>query len=385
MNNRGPNQHYLLLAQKWLEGIISEEELKEYTTWLKEIDPEAVLEIPEQVASNKEAHRKIVYDKIRRSIEMEPTHPRHQSYRRILYVAAVFTGIILVGYLSYLYVGESKKLPVKEVTTKPVEDIQPGITGAVLHLGNGKVIILDTASNGYLQNNILKNQGAVVFENASDNDSVQYNTLATPRARLQQLILPDGSHIWLNAESSIRFPSKFTGNTREVEITGEAYFEVAPNKAKPFIINVKQSSVIVVGTQFNVMAYPDEAYVETTLLEGSVKFRNNQQELDLRPGQQSRLSSAQKLQLVVHPDLELVMAWKNGFQSFRNTDIKSILRQITRWYDVEVEFIGDIPSGITYSGDIPREVTLLQLLKALESEQLHFMLDAPNKKLSVDF
>lgn len=378
-------QKYLLLAQKWVDGTISDEELKEYTDWLKQIDPDIAVNVPANIASDKDAHKEKIYKALQRRIKSE--HPRQTKpvYRRTLQWAAVFTGISILSYFAYNFVTENKEsLP--QVTIQPVAtDVEPGTNGAILTLANGKVIVLDTASNGTLDNNVLKSIEAIVFEAPPKDEPVQYNTLTTPRARQQQLILPDGSRIWLNAESSIRFPTTFNGNIREIEISGEAYFEINPNKTKPFVVNVQQSSITVLGTHFNVMAYANEAFLETTLLEGAVSFNNNNNKIVLKPGEQSKLSQNNQIQLVTNPDIDMIMAWKNGFQSFKKTDIAAILRQIKRWYDVEVEYEGNIPPEITFTGEIPREVTLSQLLKALESKQVHFILDAAHKKIHVQF
>jgi ferric-dicitrate binding protein FerR (iron transport regulator) len=385
MHENQQYQKYLLLAQKWVDGTISEEELQEYTDWLKQIDADAHIEIPAEIAATKEAHREKIFRELQRRIKSEGADQPKPVYRRLLQWAAMFTGIILLGYFTYHLINGTKERTAQKTIAAIPGDVQPGTNGAILALANGKVIVLDTAANGTLDNNVMKSRATIVFEKVPEDEPVQYNTLTTPRARQQQLILPDGSHVWLNAESSIRFPTAFTGKTREIAISGEAYFEISPDKTKPFVVNVRQSSVVVLGTHFNVMAYPDEAFLETTLLEGAVSFRNDNEQMTLRPGQQSRLSQTKQLQLVTNPDIEMIMAWKNGFQSFKKADIGAILRQIKRWYDVEVEYEGEIPPELTFTGEIPREVTLSQLLKALESKRLHFIMDAPNRKLQVQF
>ncbi|MET0299139.1 MAG: FecR domain-containing protein [Flavitalea sp.] len=391
MTPKLPDQRYLDLAKKWVDGNITDTELQEYIQWLKDLDPDATLEIHTDKASQKQ----LLFDKIRERLAAEgaelpgsPEPKQAMLIPRMLKVAAVVTGIFLTGYLTFITVGTQKQPTPSAATAKklpPATDVQPGSNGAVLTLANGKVIVLDTASNGALDNNVMKQTGTIVFADEKNDGIVQYNTLTTPRARQQQLVLPDGSKIWLNAESSIKFPTRFAGNTRQVEISGEVYFEVAPDKAKPFVVNIGNSSVNVLGTHFNIMAYSSEAFLETTLLEGKVEFRNNDQQVELKPGQQSKLSAKGQIRLSNNVDIDLVMAWKNGFQAFSSTDLKTILRQAGRWYDVDVEYDGEIPPGITFTGEVPREVTLLQLLKALESKQLQFELDAPNKKLLVHY
>lgn len=385
MTNQTPYERYLLLAHKWVEGTISEEELKEYTDWLRDVDPEAIVSIPPDQATNKAAHRKQIFQGIQSKIDQEKHLQSRRIVVKLLQRAAVVAGIALL----VIFLFPNRKSQVATTTPEQAEisptDIQPGTNGAVLTLANGKVIILDTASNGTLHDHVLKNTEALVFEPVNNSQQVQFNTLSTPRARQQHLILPDGSKVWLNAESSIRFPNAFIGETREIDITGEVYFEITHDKKKPFIVKSKEASITVLGTHFNVMSYPNETFLETTLLEGAVRYNFKQHQVLLKPGQQARTSKREKTELVPDPDLELVMAWKNGFQSFRKTDINAILRQITRWYDVDVVAEQDIPSDITFSGDIPREVTLTQLLKALESKQLHFSLDAPHKKVHLQY
>ena len=393
MSQNQPDQRYHDLALKWVNETISDEELDEYINWLNRIDTEEELIIPHQLAADRDQHKTKIYNEITRRLSKEAPRPARYRFMHTWQSAAVIMGLFLTGGLTYMLTHTGKppaSLPAPAVVAS---DIEPGVTGAVLRLANGKVIVLDTAANGNLEHSIMKSSEAVVFEPAPASDSAQYNTLSTPRARQQQLVLPDGSRVWLNAESSIRFPSAFDGKIRKVEITGEAYMEVSPDKIRPFIVDLNQSSITVLGTHFNVMAYPEETHIETTLLEGSVKFQTASAELLLRPGQQSRfsykeannVSSSKRLALDRNPDLESVMAWKNGFQSFKNADLSVIFRQITRWYDVEVEYEGSLPADISFSGQIPREVTLKQLLQALQSDNLHFDLDAPHRKLHVHF
>ena len=409
MNEQHPDQKYLDFAQKWVDGTITDDEKAEYIEWLKQLDSEASLDVSPEIATGKFEHKQKILAEIQRRIGDEQhsqnyhaglsvvtdeatlsqrgyhTRIRNNSARKIFAAAAVLTGLILSAYFMFFNKNNRETLTSSEVATKKSTDLEAGSTGAVLTLANGKVIVLDTAANGTLASQVMKNQEAIVFAADTTSQIVQYNTLSTPRARQQQLILPDGSRVWLNAESSIRFPTAFTGSNRQVQITGEAYFEIRPDKTKPFIVNMDQSSVRVLGTHFNVMAYPDERFIETTLLEGSVQFNNGDRHLMLIPGQQSKLSQTHELLLERKPDLELVMAWKNGFQSFKNTNLATILRQVRRWYDVDIDLDPNIPSEITFSGEVPREVTLQQLLTALESKQLKFSLDAEKRMLSVRY
>jgi transmembrane sensor len=414
MNSKHPDQKYLEFARKWVDGTITDEEKAEYIAWLKQSELGARLYVDPDIASSREEHRLKIFAEIQRRISEEnsdqksadqnyeanplpagseayplphysPASTKKISFKRVLAAAAVVAGLIFSGYLIFFNKPEQSSVSSSQPEKKKEIDVAAGTTGAILTLANGKVIVLDTAANGDLGNRVMKNQEAIVFEAVTTGETIQFNTLATPRARQQQLVLPDGSRVWLNAESSIRFPTAFTGSTREIELTGEAYLEINPDKKKPFIVRIQRSSVTVFGTHFNVMAYPEEPFVETTLLEGSVRVDHGDRQMMLIPGQQSRLSKNQELLLDRHPDLELVMAWKNGFQSFKNADLGSILRQVRRWYDVEIRFDSDIPPEVTFSGEVPREVSLQQLIKALESKQLKFTLDAGERVLSVRY
>ena len=239
--------------------------------------------------------------------------------------------------------------------------------------------MLDSAANGTLaqQGNtkVLKLNGQIAYNKTGDMDAKPvYNTITTANGNQYQLILTDGSKVWLNAASSIRFPASFTGNERKVEITGEAYFEVAKNPNKPFKVEFKnkegdKSEIEVLGTHFNVNAYPDEPAFKTTLLEGSVKIINAHAVQMLTPGQQARLSR-QGIELEKNADIEQVMAWKNGFFLFDNTDIYTLMRQVSRWYDVDVHFEGSIP-GDGFSGKISRNVPLSKFLQVLEMNEVH--------------
>lgn len=303
--------------------------------------------------------------------------PKVKRMRVWRYAAAVL--VIIGGALAYNWLQKNDHPP-EHIAEAPAvqQDVTPGTNGAILTFSNGKTIVLDTARNGQLTEGVTKNDGSV----AISGNSVEYAKLTTPRGKQQQLVLHDGTKVWLNAASSIRFPSSFTGDRREVEITGEAYFEVAENKTKPFIVHAGQSKVEVLGTHFNVMAYGNENSLQTTLLEGSVEFRHGDKTVLLKPGQQSQLTSNKEIVLIRDADVETAVAWKNGKQAFSKSDIRSIMRQIERWYDIDVEYKGEVPKR-TFSGDISRSANLSELLKLLEASDIHFVLDAPNKKLTV--
>lgn len=290
--------------------------------------------------------------------------------------------ILMLGLSSYLFFQfNGHRFPETETPQLLSKDIKaPEKNRAIISLSNGKTVYLDNAANGKLLQQsgveILKlSDGRVVYSGSSQ--EIIYSTLTNPKgSKIIDLVLADGSHVWLNAGSSVTFPLSFIGNERSVSITGEAYFEVARNERMPFRVNVDgKCEVEVLGTHFNINSYHDESSIKTTLLEGSimVKEHNAQARLLLTPGQQAIYSSSKQLQLKRKPNIEKVMAWKNGYLYFEASDLKEVMRQIARWYDLEIVYQGDVPTR-TFAGEIQLDLNLSQILKILETNNVHFSL-----------
>jgi transmembrane sensor len=246
--------------------------------------------------------------------------------------------------------------------------IQPGSNKAVLTLGDGRTIILDNAASGQLASEsgttIVKMKDGEIAYNASTTtrEQITYNTIAIPRGGQYNLTLPDGTKVWLNAASTLRFPTRFTGNTREVELDGEAYFEVAKNQEMPFFVNAQEMKVKVLGTHFNVMAYKDEPEIITTLLEGKVKLSSTTRNVLLAPGEQG-LFSANNFK-VKKADLNEAVAWKNGYFIFNGENLSAIMRKISRWYDVDIDY-NTHNGNLTYTGSVSRFKNISEVLKVL--------------------
>ena len=334
--------------------------------------------IPKQVSEK-------LFRTIHEAIDMPPVKQRARliSIRKIA-VAASIVGLIITGF--FLIGHDSSKQIVKTDTKERRfrNDVAPGGYKATLTLADGSVILLDDANNGTLTQQgdakVIKLDGKVLYDLVANTKQVVYNTISTPRGGQYQLALPDGSMVWLNATSSVRFPTAFTGNDRRVEITGEAYFEVAKDPARPFIVSVNNAEVQVLGTHFNINAYNDEEEVKTTLLEGSVKFVNGAGNIILRPGQQSQLSKDGIIKLENSVNVEEVIAWKNGRFNFENAGIEMIMRQLSRWYDVEIEYNGKTDD--LFIAEMPRDIKLSDALKALElTGRVRFEIDG--KKIIV--
>lgn len=304
--------------------------------------------------------------------------------------AASIITILGVGGLIWLQSKKQDKPIVqgKETQGPVVADANPGQFKAKLILADGSTVILDTTSTGQLaqQGNVkvINKNGKLIYQQGRQNEKspILYNTLQTTKGQTYATVLADGSRVWLNSESSIRYPVAFTGEERKVYITGEAYFEVATlGRRMPFKVSVGDMEIEVLGTHFNINAYPDEKAIKTTLLEGKVKVSYGGKIALLKPGQQSQLKTeASTLEIINNADLEQAIAWKNGFFHFNNDDLRTVMRQLSRWYDVEVVYAGKINDD-TYGGKIPRNMKASAVLKLLEKQQVHFKIDG--KKIIV--
>ncbi len=303
---------------------------------------------------------------------------KHSWFRASAAAALLFMGSTTAYY--FLRHKNEAVIAQQENHLHQVKDIPPGTNNAVLTLSNGTTIVLDSAANGTLaqQGNVkvFKINGQVAYKTETENMKSKpvYNTITTEKGNEFELILADGSKVWLNAASSIRFPTSFEGNERKVDITGEAYFEVAHDASRPFRVafNTKSDGageIEVLGTHFDVNAYADEDNIKTTLLEGSVKIKRANHIQMLSPGQQAVLTS-NKITLKKDVDVSEVVAWKNGFFVFNNMDIQTIMRQVARWYNIDVNFEGKIPSD-GFTGKISRNVPLSDFLKVLQLNNVH--------------
>lgn len=260
------------------------------------------------------------------------------------------------------------------------QTVMPGRNTAVLTLGNGQRLLLDSVAKGEVGvqggSKVVKADSGSLAYQASGNSSVavEYNVLTTPRSGQFQLTLPDGSRVWLNNVSSLRYPTSFQGSDRRVELTGEAYFEVARDARKPFVVQVKDASIKVLGTSFNVMAYPEEAGSQTTLLTGAVQVKAGTAEVKLHPDEQAQVSSNGELNVVKDVPSADIVSWKDGFFYFGRASFAEVMRQLARWYDIDVVYKGKVPD-MEFGGKVDRSLPLNDLLKFLDKNQIHFRLE----------
>lgn len=305
--------------------------------------------------------------------------------KKIVYfkwIAGIAAALALTGsYWFYLH----QPKPIKTVTVltqhKIKQDIPPGGNRAYLTLADGSKVSLDTLKPGTIarQGNMQINKDAngrltyvAIPQRQDAGNSNEFNTLSTPNGGQYKLVLADGTKVWLNAASSLQFPIAFNGATRQVILKGEAYFEVSKNPEKPFLVKTEDTYVKVLGTHFNIMSYQNEAIKKTTLLEGSIEISSGNKNFLVKPGEQAQLinnvlSSPKKV------NAEAEVAWKNGFFDFQKTDVDYILRQVSRWYGVEIRYKGAIPKGL-YTGRISKAVKISKLLDMLQFTGLNYTL-----------
>jgi len=335
---------------------------------------------------------------------------RRRSGRRRRLLAVSLFSLLLTGGGAFLLQRWSRVKPPAPVADAQhprfKNDVQPGGNKAILTLSDGSSIVLDSAVDGTLstQGNtrVLKlANGRLAYRSAHNGDAASYfNTISTPKGGQYQVELPDGSKVWLDASSSLRFPTEFSGGTREVQLSGEAFFEISGDVRHPFLVSVfsrepgkseELQKVRVLGTQFNVMAYGDEQLVKTTLLEGAVRIDEHaaasspaQSSFELKPGEQAQLTRGHgaSTQVIADADVDAAVAWKNGYFNFNKADIQTIMRQISRWYDVEVSFRGDSRRDRVFFGGMQRNLPLSSIFTILERSGVQFSIDG--KKVVVD-
>jgi len=407
-----PDQRLQYLFRRWFDKTASEEERAELMALLgnpeNDDDLHALLkdawqrlEADEQVFSRLQSEGMLrqVLGTSGKDEGVAPVVRRPViTMRRGVAAAAVLLVIAGGAYFQLFRKGSVEKIAAPVVVKKKerIDVPAPNGNNAILTLGDGSTVVLDSAQNGVLTQQgdaqISKaNAGRLVYNVLSqaphvlNKAAVFFNTVSTRRGGQYQVVLPDGSRVWLNTVSSLRFPTAFTGEERVVELTGEAYFEIEKNERMPFRVHVnaadnKGMDVRVLGTHFNVMAYDNEAEIRTTLLEGKVKVFNGDKSSVLAPGQQVKLDQQGRLRLDEHADVELAMAWKNGLTAFKSADIRSIMRQVERWYDIDVVYEGDVP-GRTFSGGISRDANLSEIIRLLEVSKIHFRMEG--RKLTV--
>jgi len=400
MTDRPYSREMMELSENLLNGTITPEERKKLSEWYDGFDDEKLVLDPGQARVFQQLKGGML-EEIRR--EMRPGGMvRRLSWRRVA-VAAVLALIAGGGYF-VMKDGRASGLVAAGAKVAPAgEDILPGSDKAVLELGDGSTVVLDSVHAGTIGRQgsaeVVKNRNgglryavggqtaggdAAGAQAANGVVAVVYNRLTTPKGGQYRLELQDGTIVWLNAGSSIRYPTAFTGAERRVEIRGEAYFQVARDARHPFRVAAEgpaggSTEIEVLGTEFNVNAYADEPEARTTLVSGGVRVRTEKDAVVLGPLQQA-VASAKGLREQEVADLAQVIAWRSGFFAFEDGDVPTILRQIARWYDVAIAYDGKVPAD-RFTGRFPRSTSLAGVLKILNISGVR--LESENRTIRV--
>ena len=380
-------ERHLYLVTQYYAGTATAAETRELSDLLQQEEHRAmIVQHLETLAATTPASDHITDAQLEAGLQaiLPVTHTRVVPMRRYWTGVAAAVLLLAITGSSYYLFQQQRRAAIARQQSNTTE-IAPGHDGAILTLANGKKIVLDSAGNGVIaaqgNNAVIKNNGQLIYQgDATDTAASLMNTLTTPRGRQFALVLPDGSKVWLNAASSIRFPAAFRPSERTVAVNGEAYFEVAKvndaqGKRIPFKVNINQHATVeVLGTHFNINAYTDENSIRTTLLEGSVKMTDGRQSALLAPGEQAILS-AQHITLNRSADIAEATAWKNGTFTFNGrTDLAEVMLQLSRWYDVEIIYEGKVPD-ISFTGEMQRGLSLQQVTSGFSSMGVHFKIE----------
>ncbi len=359
-------QNAKTLINRYVQGEATPGEREKLDQWFQEsLEDNTYTPKPERVEEAEERMTAYLMDHI-------GAHPTETKIVKIWpRIAAAASILFFLSFGAYFLFNKNKTT--QQIAKNQIHDIAPGTNKAFLTLANGKTIVLNNTQNGLLANqgtNAIKSaNGVVVYQrtiNPNANELIAYNSITIPRgAEYQKVVLPDGTNVWINSASSLCYPTAFAGNERKVELTGEAYFEVVHNPAKPFRVVSNNQTVEVLGTHFNINAYNDEPAVKTTLLEGKVKVTAAADNTIryLLPGQQAALNNNS---FTVKPvETDEAVAWKNGKFMFESDNIQYIMRMVSRWYNVDVVYSGPIPDD-KFDGGISRFKNASELLNILQ-------------------
>ena len=376
----------LYLLSAYNEGRISTEEQAELDSWISESDNNQLLF--KQLTDKDFIQRRIGYWNVtdteaslnRVKFKISQLNAKKKRYFYSL-TAVVLTSLLAIGIMIYKYRDDQLTTYTGKEIYEVAKNIQSGSDRATLTLDDGQVVDLAQAAKGHiaLDNgaSISKTaNGEISYEPVAQAANTSYNTIHTPKGGQFQVRLPDGTRVWLNAASSLHYPTSMSQARRVVELTGEAYFEVAHNKAKPFVVVTASQDIEVLGTHFNVNSYQDEINTVTTLIEGSVKVSTEKQQMLLKPGQQS-IGTDNRLK-VLTADMEQALAWKNGQIRFSNATLEEILKQAARWYNIDIRYNGTLPV-VKLTGAISRSDNMDVLLKLLELNEVKFDLSSTGK------
>ncbi|SEA36004.1 FecR family protein [Pedobacter hartonius] len=379
-----PNRiEFLRIVEKYLDGTANAKQASAVEQYFDLFSTE-----PDVLDTVDKKDLRVIHDRLKSAIDTRID--QEDKFHTVVpwKYFSVAASILLAATIG-IYFYQSRKPQLKQFS-KPAgmhADIAPGGNKAILTLANGSKISLNDVHSGKIANqfgtSISKaKDGSLVYDRSTSADTrLVYNSVETPKGGQYQIILEDGTKVWLNAASSLKYPLAFDGKERKVELNGEAYFEVAKNKSKPFRVVTDHQVVEVLGTHFDINSYTDEPFTRTSLLEGSVRVTSlaSNAKVVIKPGQQSVLKSGSSSAVIAvkNIDIDEAVAWKNGYFMFDEEPLESILRKISRWYDVDVQYKGmDAKNQLYFSGTLSKYSNVSKVLKKLElTESVHFKVD----------
>lgn len=363
------------LAEKWSNGTISEQEKQTFIDWFNEFGNEEL-----HLERDPERNQPFLKMEMWQAIQAQTNGKTKKAIRfwpRIAVAVAILT-VSITGVIYYNNKNGTAPSTVSKTSTPPHDIIAPVANRATINLPEGKTIYLDEAGNGTLAtiNNVRVNKlpnGQLTYEGSAG--KLVYNTLINPKgSKVINVVLSDGTKVWLNCGSSLRYPVAFVGKDRSVDISGEGYFEVTEDAQRPFKVNRESTEITVLGTHFNVNAYEDELNLKATLLQGSVKVTENKSGHSkiLTPGQQVQVRGTD-IRLNTEVDVQQVTAWKSGLFSFRSAEFSEVMRELARWYDLEVVYEGGVPKG-RIRGEISKDLSLSQIMTGLGMSRIKYQI-----------
>lgn len=385
-------ERILEIYEKALAGTATEEEMKLLRSWMAEQENTVLArELIENSFLRTAATVDMPEEKARAIFQAIVTaDKRTRVFTMGRWAAAAAIALLLAGGVSY-YWWQPKHAVVVQPTA--IADISPAHKGAILTLSDGSQLVLDSVKNRQISQNgarILLDSGQLTYDpTANTSSDLTYNAIQTPKGRQFNLQLPDGTLVWLNAASSIRYPTIFNGKERMVEVTGEAYFEVAQNSKMPFKVNInKQALVEVLGTSFNINAYGDNGSINTTLIDGAIAVKHTPKQgaaatkpVIIKPGQAAQITidhemnDANTITVIQHADINKALAWKNGAFNLEGASLKEVMKEVERWYDIQVVYENGVVPDIYFTGEMSRNVKLSSFLKALKEWQINYRLE----------
>lgn len=380
-----PTTRFEYLLNCYIQNNSTEEEREELMALLQQPENEAIAQVLidrviENTGPEMQMSVPVASSILQNILQKDKDYVAVRNKKKIfsLWMRIAATVIFLSAGATYWVFNKKNNTREKiAVASKKISPVLPGGNRAFLTTSDGSTVILDSTQNGTITQEVTakinKHGGVLIYEHAATKPGarIAYNTLSTPRGGQYEIVLPDGSKVWLNAASSLHFPTRFAGSERVVELTGEAYFEVAKNSQRPFRVSVGDMRINVLGTHFNINAYTDENAIKTSLLEGSVKITQGKASDVLKPGQQAVLNKNEDKVIIRNADVNEVIAWKNGLFQFEGADIATIMRQIARWYNMEIIYKGK-QSGRRFEGKISRNAHLQEVLQILELSNVKF-------------